>query len=125
MLQRLRVLCDTLWLMSQCVGYSEDLRGVADRPSRRVRLASLLQVHCAPFPSILCPAHQHVSQSANSNLPQRSAYVPIAFSDASFAVVARIPESDAHVFSTKARVPYLAAFVQVGLPLHPPTYDLT
>ena len=44
MLQRLRVMCDTFWLMSQCVGFSEDLRGVADRPSRRSRLTSLLQV---------------------------------------------------------------------------------
>ena len=44
MLQRLRVMCDTLWLLSQCVGFSEELRGVADRPSRRARLSSLLQV---------------------------------------------------------------------------------
>jgi hypothetical protein len=49
----------------------------------------------------------------NSSLPQRSAYVPIAFSDATFAVVTRMPEADAHVFSTKARVPYLVAVLQV------------
>jgi hypothetical protein len=48
MLQRLRVLCDTLWLMSRCVGFSEELRGVADRPSRRLRLESLLQVTHQP-----------------------------------------------------------------------------
>jgi len=46
-------------------------------------------------------------------LPQRTAYVPIAFSDSTFAIVTHMPEADAHVFSTKARVPYLAAIVQV------------
>jgi hypothetical protein len=116
MLQRLRVLCDTLWLLSQCVGYSEDLRGVADRPSRRVRLASLLQVRRPRSIHLIALLTVTFYQSANSLLPQRSSYVPIAFSDASFAIVTRIPESDAHVFSTKARVPYLAAFVQVRLP---------
>ncbi len=52
-------------------------------------------------------------QRVNSLLPQRTAYVPIAFSDAAFAIVTQMPEADAHVFSTKARVPYLAAIVQV------------
>jgi hypothetical protein len=114
MLQRLRVMCDTFWLMSQCVGFSEDLRGVADRPSRRSRLTSLLQVPDQTPTSLDsgCASHHHL-QSINILLPQRSAYVPIAFSDATFAIVTRIPENDAHVFSTKARVPYLANFVQV------------
>jgi hypothetical protein len=44
MQQRLRVMCDTMWLVSQCVGFSEQLRGVSDRASRRTTLSTLLQV---------------------------------------------------------------------------------
>jgi hypothetical protein len=78
-------------------------------------LTSLLQVLDQTLTSLASGyfSHHHL-QSINSLLPQRVAYVPIAFSDATFAIVTRIPETDAHVFSTKARVPYLAAFVQVG-----------
>jgi hypothetical protein len=121
MQQRLRVMCDTMWLMSQCVGFSEQLRAVADRPSRRARLTQLLKVilyftlsHARPLCRLgLVLIHLIFPQGLNDLLLQRSAYLPIAFSDAVFAVVARIPEADAHVFSTKARVPYLVALVQV------------
>jgi hypothetical protein len=63
MQQRLRLMCDTMWLLSKCVGFSEELRSVADRPSRRARLSSLLQVprhaHARAAPDLLhaqrCP----------------------------------------------------------------------
>lgn len=57
MQQRLRVMVDTMWLMEQCVAFSEELRGVLDRPSRRARLSSLLQAHApAPHPPAPPPA---------------------------------------------------------------------
>jgi hypothetical protein len=54
MQQRLLVMCDTMWLMSQCVSFSEELRTVADRPSRRARLTSLLQVCISALKRFLC-----------------------------------------------------------------------
>ena len=82
MLQRLRVMCDTLWLLSQCVGFSEELRGVEDRPSRRARLSTLLQVpqrthtpsssaHTQPSSPPPRAARQRPAAAAHSLRPHR------------------------------------------------------